>query len=132
MPEAFRKRPSVVRACMDTPFDDGFDFSTPPPLSYAPLSTQKMFYYTIYICWAFFSPFWWLDRWEMVLGLLVGLFPGACVVALLLLISFFILQGLAFYKTQKVARRSENTDDCPSCGGGDPLVDQRIVAAVDR
>ena len=107
MPEAFRKLPNVFRACMDTPFDDGFDFSTPPPFFYAPLSTQKMFHYTIYICWAFFSSFWWLDRWEMGLGLLlVGLFPGACVVALLLLISFFILQGSAFYKTQKVARRS--------------------------
>ena len=107
MPEAVRKRPSVVRACVDTPFDDGFDLSTLPPPSNSSPSTQIMCYYTIYIFWAFFSSFWWLDRWEMGLGLLlVGLFPGACVVALLLLISFFILQGSAFYKTQKVARRS--------------------------
>ena len=107
MPEAIRKLPSVVRARMDTPFDDGFDLSTPPPLSYIPLSTQIMFYYTIYIYWIFFSSFFWLEGWDMVMGgVLVGLCPCTCVVALFSLISFFILQGTAFYKTQKVARKS--------------------------
>ena len=73
MPEAARKQPSVIRACMDTPFDDGFHLSTPPPLSYHPLSTQIMFYYTTYIYWAFFSSFWWLEWWDMVMGgVLVG------------------------------------------------------------
>ena len=72
MPEVAREQPSVVRACMDASFDDGFDLSTPPPLSYVPLSTQKMFYSTIYIYWAFFSSFW-LDQRKVVFGwLLVG------------------------------------------------------------
>ena len=30
MPEVVRKRPSVVRPCVDTTFDDGFDLSTHP------------------------------------------------------------------------------------------------------
>ena len=73
MPEATRNRPSVVRACLATPFDDGLDLSTPPPLSYVPLSTQIMFYYTIYIYWTFFSSFFWLEGWDMVMGeVLVG------------------------------------------------------------
>ena len=45
--------------------------------------------------------------------LLVGFCPGKCAIALFLLMSFFILQGSAFYKTQKAARRRKTRISTP-------------------
>ena len=110
MPEVVRKQPSVVQACVDTPFDEGFDLSTLPPLSNSSLSTQIMFYYTTYIYWVFFSSFWCLEWWDMVMGRVLTWYvhrrPS--------LADFFLyLTGIGFLQDAEAARMSQNTDDHP-------------------
>ena len=107
-------------------------FDTPllPPLLPFDIKTPLLHY--LRILGPFLIQIWWLESGIVMGRVLVGFSAGACAVALLLLISFFILQASAFYKTQKRREGHEIRPSTPhAAAAAIPRLVLRIAAAVD-
>ena len=103
-----------------------------PPLSYTPLCAQiNVLLHYLHLLRLFFvvlvaGPV------EDGIGMLVGWNLSWYVRCRPFLADVFLyLTGIDFLQDAEGGAKTQNTDVDPSCGGGDPQVDQRIVASVD-